>query len=191
MFDDDIAFSEAVKRAVDKGFTETDLREDLEGWDTARKVVILARQAGLEVEVDDIEVGSILDGLFEEGGDGSFYDDIKGGSTAITKQLLDDIKVLDKPMAERMAKAREKGKALRYKFVIEATGRCRCGLFEVSNTDPLFRLKSNENLVSFKTKLYKASPLIVKGAAAGSEMAATAIFSDLLRIARAYSSFQM
>ena len=191
MFDDDIAFSEAVKRAVDKGFTETDLREDLEGWDTARKVVILARQAGLEVEVDDVEVGSILDGLFEEGGDGSFYDDIKGGSTAITKQLLDDIKVLDKPMAERMAKAREKGKALRYKFVIEATGRCRCGLFEVSNTDPLFRLKSNENLVSFKTKLYKASPLIVKGAAAGSEMAATAIFSDLLRIARAYSSFQM
>ena len=94
-------------------------------------------------------------------------------------------------MLERLKATEEDGCALRYKFVIDAeTGGCKCALEAVPNTDPLFRLKRNENLVAFETSRYETSPLIVKGAAAGPDLAAAGIFADLLRLTRAYSSNQ-
>jgi aspartokinase/homoserine dehydrogenase 1 len=76
--------------------------------------------------------------------------------------------------------------------VIDAsTGKCSCKLTDVSNNDPVFRLRRNENIVAFETKRYETSPLIVKGAAAGPELAASGIFADLLRLTRAYSANQI
>ncbi|CAB9526424.1 aspartokinase/homoserine dehydrogenase, chloroplastic [Seminavis robusta] len=177
-FDESLSFSEALSMAAEKGYTENDLCEDLSGQDMARKVVILARQIGLDVSLDDVELESLLPDTFSCAMD--------------TDALLEDCKSLDKPMLDRFKAAQEKGCKLRYKFEIDCgTGKCKCQLLEIPNTEALFRLKRNENLVAFDTKRYETSPLIVKGAAAGPELAASGIFADLLRLTRAYSANQI
>jgi aspartokinase/homoserine dehydrogenase 1 len=172
-FNEETSFSEALAQAVEKGFAETDIREDLSGEDMAAKVVILARQIGIDIELEDVEVESFL-----------------------TKQLAanenltpEDVQIIDEAMLKRFKEAQVDGRVLRYKFEIaKDTGKCKCFIDAVDFSDPLFRLKNIENLVAFETDRYSASPLIVKGAAAGPELAATGIFSDLLRLTRAYSS---
>jgi len=174
-FSETIPFSEAVLKAVDAGYTENDLCEDLSGLDMARKVVILARQLGLEVQLEDVEVESLLPEKID------FYSTEKGNA-----YVLEDIKRLDGPMLERLKAAEAAGCALRYKFMIDTdTAKCTCSLEAVPSTDPLFRLKRNENLVAFETGRYESSPLIIKGAAAGPDLAASGIFADLLRLTRA------
>eukprot|EP00566_Odontella_aurita_P002681 CAMPEP_0113538130 /NCGR_PEP_ID=MMETSP0015_2-20120614/7200_1 /TAXON_ID=2838 /ORGANISM="Odontella" /LENGTH=969 /DNA_ID=CAMNT_0000437681 /DNA_START=30 /DNA_END=2939 /DNA_ORIENTATION=- /assembly_acc=CAM_ASM_000160 len=181
---EDTPFSEAFRQAVDKNYAETALLEDLTGLDVARKVVILARQVGLNVNIEDVEVESLVP------------DSLKGKEyssdwNVMKDELLEDIKVLDADMAERARAAESDGTRLRYKFTIDKeTGRCQCKLEAVGNTDPLYRLKSNENLVAFETERYSTSPLIVKGAAAGPDLAAAGIFADLLRLTRTYSALQ-
>jgi len=173
LLSEETSFSEAVGRAVEKGFAETDIREDLMGLDVARKVVILARQIGMEVELEDVEAESLLPEELASRSD----------------LTVEDLKSLDIGMLEKFKTAQAENRQLRYKFEIDKdTGKCRCFLTAVDNQDPLFRLKNTENLVAFETDRYTASPLIVKGAAAGPELAAAGIFSDLLRCTRAYSS---
>lgn len=173
LLSEETSFSEALGQAIEKGFTERNILDDLTGLDVARKVVILARQIGIDVELEDVEVES-------------FLSDELASKEEIT---MDDLKSLDAGMLEKFKAAEAEGKVLRYKFEIEKdTGKCRCFLTAVDNKDPLYRLKNIENLVAFETDRYTASPLIVKGAAAGPELAASGIFSDLLRCTRAYSS---
>ncbi|KAL3909269.1 MAG: hypothetical protein SGARI_002685 [Bacillariaceae sp.] len=156
-FSADVPFSEAVRQAVEKRITENDLREDLSGIDMAQKVVILARNLGMDVQIDDVEVESLIPkGLLSKS-----YPD---GWDAMTAVQLDDIKCVDDDMLERLKAAEADEKRLRYKFVIDkSTGKCKCSLEAVSKTDPLYRLKLNENLVAFETRRYETSPLIVKG----------------------------
>merc|ERR1712100_342581 len=105
--------------------------------------------------------------------------------------MLEDIKCMDIPMLERLKAAKEHGKRLRYGFQIDVeSGMCKCGILEVDSLSPLYRLKLNENLVAFETSRYATSPLVVKGAAAGPYLAASAIFAEFLRLTRAYSSQQ-
>ena len=173
LLSEETSFSEALGSAIEKGFTEKDIKEDLTGLDVARKIVILARQIGMNIELDDVEVESFLP---EE----------LASNEEIT---MEDIKTLDAGMLEKFQAAEAEDRVLRYKFEIEKdTGKCRAFLTAVDKTDPLYRLKNVENLVAFETDRYTASPLIVKGAAAGPELAASGIFSDLLRCTRAYSS---
>jgi aspartokinase/homoserine dehydrogenase 1 len=180
-----MSFSEAARSAYEKGFTENDMREDLSGFDMAQKVVILARQLGLEVNIEDVEVESLIpqDIIDKE---------YPGDKDAVANAVLEDIKQgVDESMLERLKAAEAEGMNLRYKFVIDAaSGKCKCSLEAVDQTDPLFRLKKDENLVAFETSRYATSPLIVKGAAAGPDLAASGIFADLLRLTRAYSALQ-
>jgi aspartokinase/homoserine dehydrogenase 1 len=181
-FSHELPFSEAVRKAVELGYTENNVLENLSGLDTARKVVILARRMGLDVNLDDVEVESLVP---EEITSKSYSEHTDNVS------LLEDIKCVDAPMQERLKAAEEADCVLRYKFVINTeTGKCKCTLEPVPLTDPLYRLKGNENLVAFATSRYETSPLIVKGAAAGPDLAAAGIFADLLRLTRAFSSKQ-
>jgi bifunctional aspartokinase / homoserine dehydrogenase 1 len=183
-FSDDVPFSEALRIAVQKRITENDLREDLSGMDMAQKVVILARSFGMDVSIEDVEIESLIP---EEFMNKSYPDDWD----AMTAAQLEDIKCMDEPMLRRLKSALAEGKRLRYKFLIDKeTGKCMCSLVDVTNTDPLYRLKLNENLVAFETRRYESSPLIVKGAAAGPDLAAAGIFADLLRLTRSFSSNQ-
>lgn len=183
-FSDTIPFSEAVRQTVDKRIAENDLRQDLSGTDMAQKVVILARQLGFSVNLDDVEVESLIpEDIVDKLYPSSWEEQ--------TKQQLEDIKCMDSSMLERLQAAKADNRVLRYKFVIETeTGKCKCSLEAVSSTDPLFRLKNKENLVAFETSRYCSSPLIVKGAAAGPDLAASGIFGDLLRLTRAFASNQ-
>jgi aspartokinase/homoserine dehydrogenase 1 len=182
IFSETVPFSEAVREAVQQDYTENDVRDDLSGLDFARKVVILARQIGLEVNLEDVEVESIIpDEIINKVYDGDTY--------AVNSAILEDLKCLDAPMQERLKAADAQDGAIRYKFVIDKeTGKCKVSLDIVTRVDPLFRLKANENLVAFDTTRYATSPLIVKGAAAGPDLAASGIFADLLRLTRASSS---
>jgi aspartokinase/homoserine dehydrogenase 1 len=156
-FSEDVPFSEAVRQACEKRITENDLREDLSGMDMAQKVVILARQLGMDVRIEDVDVESLIP---EELMTKSYPE----GWHAMTALQLEDIKCIDGIMLERLKAAQAQKKNLRYTFVIDKiSGTCKCLLEAVSNTDPLFRLKLNENLVAFETRRYESSPLIVKG----------------------------
>jgi aspartokinase/homoserine dehydrogenase 1 len=182
---DKVSFSDAVRRAVDKDYTETDFREDLSGRDMARKVVIMARHLDLDVNLEDVEVESLIP-------DAIIAKTYEGGKEGLQEGLLEDIKVVNDMILERVKAAEAENCALRYKFTIDAkTGKCRVALEAVPRTDPLFRLKANENLVAFETDRFKVSPLIVKGAAAGPDLAAAGIFADLLRMTRAFTALQI
>lgn len=183
-FSEEVPFSEALRTAVEKRVTENDLREDLSGLDMAQKVVILARSCGMDVNLEDVDVESLLP---EEFVSKSYSNDWN----KMTEEQLEDLKCMDAPMLARLKAALAEGKHLRYKFLIEKeTGKCSCSLVDVSNTDPLYRLKLNENLVAFETSRYETSPLIVKGAAAGPDLASAGIFADLLRLTRSFASNQ-
>jgi aspartokinase/homoserine dehydrogenase 1 len=180
---DEVPFSEVMRGAVSRDIPEKDIRVDLSGLDTAQKVVILARQAGLDVSIEDVEVESIVP-------DAIINKDYSGDNRG--KAILEDVAThMDGPMEERFKVAEAADGHLRYKFTIDLeTGKCKCWLATVDNTDPIFRLKRNENLVAFKTRRYEKSPLIIKGAAAGPDLTAAGIFADLLRLTQAYSSNQ-
>ena len=183
---EDVSFSEAMRQAVEKHYAETDLREDLSGLDMTRKVVILARQLGHEVEVSDVEIESLIPADIAE----KDYSHLEG--TSLNEALLEDLKVVDAGMLERFKEAKANDCNLRYCFEIDNdTGKCHVSLSAIPRTNPLFRLRFNENLVAFETQRYSSSPLIVKGAAAGPELAAAGIFADLLRLTRAFSSLQI
>eukprot|EP00956_Cyclotella_meneghiniana_P044778 scaffold335631_cov50-Cyclotella_meneghiniana.AAC.1 len=114
-----------------------------------------------------------------------------GSHDEINAQILKDLEVLNEPMLNRWKEANDNGLRLRYKFKINvAEGTCKCHLTAVPNDDTLYRLRNNENLVAFETARYVTSPLIVKGAAAGPELAASGMFADLLRLGRAFSTFE-
>lgn len=179
-FSDQIPFSEAVGMALKQDVPELDFRVDLSGQDTAEKVVTRARQAGLEVSLDDVEVENILPEVMRS----------KSYHKKMDAELLEDIQTyLDSPMNDRRLAAERENLRLRFKFHIDMeSGKCRCWLDAVPESDPLYRLKSNEYLVSFDTKRYKMSPLTMKGAAAGPDLTAAGIFADLLRLTRTFAS---
>jgi len=174
---EDVLFSEAVQKAVENGYAENDLKEDLSGLDMTRKVVILAREMGLNTKIEDVEVESLLPENLV--------------SCQDNDSLVQGLKSLDTKMLERFKAAEKSGTHIRYRFEIDnETGKVSCSLVDVPISDPLFRLKRNENLVAFETQRYETSPLIVKGAAAGPDLSAAGIFADLLRLTRTYSSNQ-
>jgi aspartokinase/homoserine dehydrogenase 1 len=183
-----VSFSEAVRGAIKKSICENDARVDLSGQDMCQKVVILARTLGLEVNMEDVEVESLLPpGMltkdYKSGSDGEKVND----KDTILNAMIADLSQMDAGIQERLDAAQAENKVLRYKFVIDsATSKCVASLQAVDSTDPLFRLKLNENLVAFETARYETSPLIVKGAAAGPNLAAAGIFADLLRVTRAH-----
>jgi bifunctional aspartokinase / homoserine dehydrogenase 1 len=160
-------FSAVVTEARDRGFTEPDPRDDLSGLDVARKLVILAREAGLPVELKDVQLEPFLPAGFDAGGS--------------VEQFLARLETADAPLAARTAAAAKAGGALRYVGAIEE-GRCRVGLAEVPLTSPVAAVRDGENIASFLTERYRPIPLVIRGYGAGPVVTSTGIFSDILRL---------
>ncbi|MDU8924026.1 bifunctional aspartate kinase/homoserine dehydrogenase I [Pasteurellaceae bacterium LIM206] len=161
-----MTLSEATVLAREKGFTEPDPRDDLSGQDVARKLLILARETGLDLELDDVKIEGVLPQGFAE-----------GKSTAEFMAMLPQ---LDGAFGERVAKAKAEGKVLRYVGQIEQ-GKCKVSILEVDADDPLYKVKNGENALAFYTRYYQPIPLLLRGYGAGNAVTAAGIFADILR----------
>jgi bifunctional aspartokinase / homoserine dehydrogenase 1 len=161
-------FSEVVRDARARGFTEPDPREDLSGTDVARKLIILAREMGLGVELEDVSVESLVP------------EDLRGAGV---EEFMGGLARHDRAMSETLADARARGQALRYVGRIDEDGRLSAGLRTFPLDHPFANLRGSDNVISFRTARYDAQPMIVRGPGAGPEVTAAGVFSDLLRLA--------
>jgi aspartokinase/homoserine dehydrogenase 1 len=165
-FSDRSNFHDTVKRAQFEGYTEPDPRIDLSGIDVARKVLILARENGAEMEIEDIEVEPFLTKAnLESDSVDDFYDTLKADEAHFQKLY---------------ASAKEKNCQLKY--VAEYNnGKAKVGLQEIPEGHPFYNLEGKDNIVMFYTQRYPEQPLIIKGA--GADVTASGLFADIIRIA--------
>jgi aspartokinase/homoserine dehydrogenase 1 len=161
-------FSEVVREAHSLGLTEPDPREDLSGVDVARKLIILAREMGLEVEMDAVQVESMV------------AEDLRGGTV---EQYLNGLGKYDDTIAALLTSARDKGEVLRYVGAIDRDGKLSAQMRSYPLEHPFASLRGSDNIVSFQTARYNTQPMIVRGPGAGPEVTAAGVFADLLRLA--------
>ncbi|WP_452221972.1 bifunctional aspartate kinase/homoserine dehydrogenase I [Lacinutrix salivirga] len=160
-------FHDTVKRAQFEGFTEPDPRIDLSGVDVARKILILARESGIDMAFDDISMSSFLTerNLNSDTVD-DFYDTLKE----------------DEPHFQKLY-AEAKNKDAQLKFVAQIKkDKASTGLKHIEKGHPFYNLEGKDNIVMFYTERYKKQPLIIKGAGAGADVTASGLFADIIRV---------
>jgi aspartokinase/homoserine dehydrogenase 1 len=161
-------FAEVVRQAQDEGYTEPDPRLDLGGTDVMRKIMILAREAGEHIDMEDITNNTFLPASCFEGSVDDFYKEM-------SKQ-----EVHFKSLYEEAAK-----KNCKLKFVAEyANGKASVGLQHIPANSDFYHLYGKDNIVLFYTQRYPEQPLVVKGAGAGADVTASGVFADIIRVAR-------
>ncbi|MDG6894488.1 bifunctional aspartate kinase/homoserine dehydrogenase I [Volucribacter amazonae] len=161
-----MTLSQVTALAREKGFTEPDPRDDLSGQDVARKLLILARESGLNLELSDVEVEGVLPAGFAEG--------------KSVEEFMAMLPQLDAEFSARVENAKAAGKVLRYVGQIEQ-GKCKVSIVEVDSDDPLYKVKNGENALAFYTRYYQPIPLLLRGYGAGNAVTAAGIFADILR----------
>jgi aspartokinase/homoserine dehydrogenase 1 len=169
-YDGSIAFSQLVREAHALGYTEPDPRDDLSGTDVARKLVILAREAGGSLALEDVEVESLVP------------TSLRGVDAATFFTRLSE---LDHAIADRYASAQRAGRVLRYVASVDREGPARVGLAELAQGHAFAHLRLTDNIVQFTTERYRDNPLVVQGPGAGPEVTAAGVFADVLRVAAA------
>ncbi len=163
------SFSETVREAMDKGLTEPDPAVDLRGDDVARKILILAREAGAEMNIEDVVRESFLPD-----------ECLQAGST---KEFLDLLKKHNAHF-DKIREAAAKEEAV-LRFVAEyREGRASIGLKKIHKEHPFYHLEGKDNIVLLTTERYKSQPMVIRGAGAGAEVTAAGVFGDIIRTVR-------
>ncbi len=168
VWDGSESFSSIVRAAKAKGYTEPDPRDDLSGIDFARKLIILGREMGLKLELNDVQLEGLVPPALASCGPDEF---------------LERLPEFDAPMAERLQSARSRNRVLRYVGSLDAaTGKASVGLVELERSHTFANINLTDNVVRFLTRRYNENPLVVQGPGAGPEVTAGGIFADLLRV---------
>lgn len=169
-FDGTVPFSELVEQAWQQGLTEPDPRIDLSGQDVMRKLMILAREAGYEIEPNDVRVESLVSVQAAAGS----LDDFFENSAAINEQ-----------MQQRLEAAQEMGMVLRYVARFDAVKKRACvGVEAVKPDHPLASLLPGDNIFAIESRWYRDNPLVIRGPGAGRDVTAGALQSDLNRLSQ-------
>jgi bifunctional aspartokinase / homoserine dehydrogenase 1 len=167
VFDGSESFSSIVRTAKLKGYTEPDPRDDLSGMDVARKLIILAREMGLTLELSDVEVTGLVPAAL---------------TACDVEEFMRRLSEYDASMAAMLVEADRQGQVLRYVGRIDADGRASVGLTRLDAKHAFANIALTDNVVRFATRRYCDNPLIVQGPGAGPEVTAGGVFADLLRL---------
>jgi len=165
-FDDSIPFSELVKRAQENGYTEPDPRDDLNGVDVGRKILILARETGAHLEFEDVFIQSLI----PENMDPAFSID----------EFLEQLSKYDDQFLNMYTSASREDKVLRYIATWDGQN-ATVELKAVGIKNPFYHQNGRENFIVFTTKRYKDTPMIIKGHGAGAEVTAAGVLGDILK----------
>lgn len=166
-YDGSRPFSALLSDARRLGFTEPDPRSDLSGEDVARKLLIIARNAGFALGTEEVEVDSLVPEALRD---------------LDTATFLERLGELDEPLRIRHEQAKANGKVLRYLARLNQRGRARVGLVEVGPEHPASRLSGTDNQFALTTTRYHATPLVIQGPGAGPEITAQALLGDVLAL---------
>jgi aspartokinase/homoserine dehydrogenase 1 len=169
VFNGSVPFSAIVSEARDSGYTEPDPRDDLSGMDVARKLIILARELGLRLELDDIQIESLVPAELESGSIDEFLGSLSG---------------YDDAMLKRFEQARDAGQVLRYVGSLNKEGQAAVRLESLAADHSFANINLTDNIVRFVSGRYDNNPLVVQGPGAGPDVTAAGVFADLLRLAR-------
>lgn len=161
-----LSLSDATLQAQGLGYTEPNPAEDLSGLDVARKVLIIAREVGLKLELEDIELESVVPEELAKEQDSA--------------KFLEMLPSVDSAIQEKVKQAESENKVLRYVAKI-AEGKCQVGIQAVDSTHPLYAVKNGENAIAMHTRYYNPVPFVIRGYGAGSTVTAAGLFADLLR----------
>lgn len=163
------SFHDVVLEAQQQGYTEPDPKIDLSGIDVARKILILARESGMSIELDEIENESFLpQECLDTKDNKSFFESLIQYSGHFEKMLEN---------------AEKEGAKMKYVAQLE-NGKAKVGIQLVKEGHDFYNLEGSDNIILFYTNRYKEQPLIVKGAGAGADVTASGIFADIIRIGK-------
>ncbi len=160
-----VKFSDIVRRAGEAGYTEPDPRLDLSGADVARKILIIARECGLQAEPADVRLNGFLPPECMAAGD--------------VPAFFQALESADDYFRSLVEKAAAGGKKLCYSARYEE-GRLSAGLLEIDAGHPFYELRDGENMLIIHSRLYAEKPLIIRGMGAGTEVTASAVLNDIL-----------
>ena len=160
-------FSEVVREAKAKGYTEPDPRDDLSGTDVARKILILSRETGLELELQDIQVENLVP------------DDCRG--TLTVEEFFVALEKHDAHFDTLRKEAAARKEKLRYKAVLQ-NGHVSVQLGSVGEQHPFYSLSGSDNIILLTTERYHDRPMVIRGPGAGAAVTAAGVFADIIRI---------
>lgn len=160
-------FSSVVHEAQAKGYTEPDPREDLNGLDVARKLLILARESGYSLEMDDIDIAEFLpEDCF---------------AAASIEEFYHKLQECDHLLADLLQQAQLESKVLRYIATFDAE-RASVSLQAVGREHPFYHMASSDNIVAITTEIYRERPLVIQGQGAGANLTAANVLKDIVRL---------
>ncbi len=163
-----ISFHDIVKEAQTKGLTEPDPRDDLNGSDVMRKITILTRESGYNIEQSDVELSQILpDECMRQDSVDDFFHSLKTHEGHFNQILKD---------------ASDRGERLRFIASMDE-GKAKVALESVNESSPFFNLSESDNMIAFYTKRYDKSPLVIRGPGAGADVTAAGVFAEIIQIA--------